>query len=121
MEPIYSLLFKFNKFYLVKMCPMFVGSQLSYFMRNQKIFAIKNVLKTYNEMYWYYSVKEVQYTNADTYNGKDPPIITPTNICVPDKAESNDNYESNNNSDSSFGSRNTCFPFRVANDESKGR
>ena len=90
-------------------------------MTHFKDFAIKNVLKTYNEMYWYYSVKEVQYTNADTYNGEDIPIITPTNICVPDKAESNDNYESNKNSDSSFGSRNTCFPFRVANDESKGR
>ena len=51
----------------------------------------------------------------------DPPIITPTNICVPDKAELNDNHESNDNSDSSFGSRNTCFPFRVANDKSKGR
>ena len=72
-------------------------------------------------MYWYYSVKEVQYTNSDTDNGEDPPIITPTNICVPDKAESHANYESNNDSDSSIGSRITCFPFRVANDESKGR
>ena len=72
-------------------------------------------------MYWYYSVKEAQYTYADTYDGEDTPIITPNNICVPDKAESNDNSESNNTSDSSLGSRNTCFPFRVANDRSKGR
>ena len=72
-------------------------------------------------MYWYYSVKEARYTNEDTNDGEDHPIITPTNICVPDKAESNDNHESKNNSGSSFGSRNTCFPFRVANDKSKGR
>ena len=72
-------------------------------------------------MYCYCSVKESQYTNTDTYDGEDPPIITPTNICAPDKAELNDNHESNNNSVSSFGGRNTCFPFRVANDKSKGR